>query len=134
MGNLVRDPETRYSQSGKAICGFTLANNRRFKRGDGGEGEEVCFVDVTVFGKQGEAVGKHLSKGSRCLIEGRLKLDQWEDKDSGSKRSKLKITAERVDFLDRREESDRDMASSRQAAPQQAPAQHDDTSDENLPW
>jgi len=96
-GHLTRDPELRVIPSGTAVASFGLAINRKWKGRDGKEGEEATFVDIEVWGVQGERCAEFLAKGRACLIEGRLKLDQWEH--AGQKRSKLKVTAERVHFL-----------------------------------
>ncbi len=99
-GNLTRDPELKFMPSGTAVAQIGLAVNRKYKDTKTNEmKEEVTFVDVTIFGKQAEAVGAHLQKGSQALIEGRLQMDQWDDKQTGQKRSKLKVVAERVQFL-----------------------------------
>ena len=99
-GNLTRDPELRYTPSGAAIAKLGLAVNRRYKDTKTNEvREEVTFVDVDVFGKQAETASQYLTKGRPVLIEGRLRLDQWEDKQSGQKRQKLKVVANRVQFL-----------------------------------
>ena len=97
MGNLTRDPELRYTASGAAVASFGLAVNRKYKAGDEWK-EEVCFVDITVWGRQAETCGEYLKKGSPALIEGRLQMDQWENQ-QGEKRSKLKVRADRVQFL-----------------------------------
>ena len=99
MGNLTRDPETRYTTGGMAVCTFGLAVNRRYNNARGEQQEETCFVDIDVFAKQAESCGQYLRKGSPALVEGRLKYDQWEDKKTGQKRNRLKVTAERVQFL-----------------------------------
>jgi len=99
MGNLTRDPETRYTTGGLAICNFGVASNRRFTTAQGEEREETCFVDIEIFGKQAESCGNYLRKGAPILLEGHLRLDQWEDKTSGQKRSRLKVQAERIQFL-----------------------------------
>ena len=96
-GNLTRTPELRYSPKGAAIADFGLASNRRYRQGDDVK-EDVCFVDVTVFGSTAEAVAKHLQKGRKVLVEGRLRFHSWET-EVGQKRSKLEIVAERVNFL-----------------------------------
>ena len=96
MGNLTKDPVLRTIPSGAQVCDMTLATNRTFLVG-GEKREETCFIDVAVWGKQGEACGKFLKKGRPVLIEGRLVLQQWEK--DGEKRSKHIITAERVQFL-----------------------------------
>ena len=99
MGNLTRDPDERWTGGGSAICGLGLAVNRRFTTANGEDREEVCFVDIDVFGKQAESCSQHLHKGSPVLIEGRLRLDQWEDRKTKEKRSRLKVVAERVHFM-----------------------------------
>ena len=100
MGNLTRDPELKYTQSNMAICKIGVAVNRRFKDGQTGEWrEEPTFVDVTVFGKRGEAFEKYHRKGQSCFLEGELRLDNWEDKNTGQKRSKLYVVAENWEFV-----------------------------------
>lgn len=99
IGNLTRDPELRVTPKGTAICQFGIAVNRQFKDDTGALRDETCFVDVEAWGKQGELVSKYLSKGSLAMVEGRLKFDQWEDKQSGQKRSKLKVVLDNVQFL-----------------------------------
>ncbi len=104
-GNLTRDPETRVTPKGTAICQFGLAVNRKWKN-DGGEmQEEVTFIDCEAWGKTAELVGKHLTKGRGALVDGRLKLDTWDDKTSGQKRSKLKVVVEAVQFLGGKEDA-----------------------------
>lgn len=99
MGNLTRDPEVRYIPSGTAVADLGVAVNERFKDRDSGEWrEKAVFVDVTVWRRQAETCAEYLSKGSPVMIEGRLQLDQWENSE-GQKRSKLKVLADRVQFL-----------------------------------
>jgi single-strand DNA-binding protein len=99
-GNLTRDPELRYTPTGTAIAKFGLAINRKWRDSSSGElKEDVTFVDVDVFGKSAETVGQYMKKGSAILIEGRLKLDQWEDKQTQQKRSRLGVVAESFTFL-----------------------------------
>jgi single-strand DNA-binding protein len=102
IGNLTRDPELRVTPKGTAICQFGIAVNRQFKDESGATRDETTFVDIEAWGKQGELVSKYLSKGSPAMVEGRLKLDQWEDKTSGQKRSKLKVVLDNVQFLSTR--------------------------------
>lgn len=102
IGNLTRDPELRVTPKGTAICQFGLAVNRQFKDESGQTRDETSFIDIEAWGKQGELVSKYLTKGSPAMVEGRLKLDQWEDKTSGQKRSKLKVVLENVQFLSSR--------------------------------
>ncbi len=99
LGNLTRDPELRYTSGGAAICALGLATNRSYTTARGEEREEVCFVDIEVWGKSAEASKNYLRKGAPVMIEGRLRYDQWEDRESGKKRSRLTVTAERVQFL-----------------------------------
>ena len=99
IGNLTRDPELRTTPKGTAICQFGIAVNRQFKDDSGATRDETTFVDIEAWGKQGELVAKYLNRGSLAMVEGRLKLDQWEDKQSGQKRSKLKVVLDNVQFL-----------------------------------
>jgi single-strand DNA-binding protein len=99
IGNLTRDPELRMTPKGTAICQFGIAVNRQFKDESGATRDETTFVDIEAWGKQGELVAKYLTKGSLAMVEGRLKFDQWEDKTSGQKRSKLKVVLDNVQFL-----------------------------------
>jgi single-strand DNA-binding protein len=103
LGNLTRDPELRYLQSGMAVVDIGLAVNDRRKNANGDWVEEPTFVDVTLWGRTAEIAGEYLSKGSPVLIEGRLKLDSWETQD-GQKRSKLKVVGERMQLLGSRGE------------------------------
>lgn len=98
-GNLTRNPELRYTPGGTAVAQFGMAVNRRFKNREGQMQEEATFVDVEVWGRQAETSSEYLSKGSPVLIEGRLKLDTWESKQTGERRSKLRVVGERVQFL-----------------------------------
>lgn len=100
IGNLTRDPELRYTPSGRAIAKLGLALNRSWKTDTGETREEVTFVDVDAFGRQAEVLGQYLRKGRPVMIEGRLKLDQWDDKQSGQKRSRLGVILEGFQFLD----------------------------------
>ena len=99
VGNLTRDPELRYTPKGTAVAKIGLAVNRTWKSETGETKEEVTFVDVDVFGRTAENVGQYMRKGSPILIEGRLRLDTWEDKQTQQKRSKLGVVAETVQFL-----------------------------------
>lgn len=99
MGNLTRDPELRFTPSGAAVCSFGLAVNRKYKQGDDWK-DEVCFVDITVWGKQGENCAQYLHKGSSAFIDGRLHFQSWET-DGGQKRNKLEVVANTVQFLGR---------------------------------
>ena len=102
MGRLTFDPELRYAPSGSAVSELRLAINRVWTGRDGDRKEEVLFIDVTVWDRQAENCCQYLKKGSQVHIEGALKMDTWDDKTTGEKRSKIKVQAERVQFLDRR--------------------------------
>lgn len=99
-GNLTRDPELRYTPKGTAIARFTLAVNRTWKAETGENREEVTFVDVDAFSRQAEVIAQYMRKGRPLLVEGRLKLDQWEDKTTHQKISKLRVVLETFSFLE----------------------------------
>lgn len=99
MGNLTRDPELRHTPRGTAIAEMSLAINRTWRNDAGEKQEDTTFVDVTFWGKTAEIAKQYLTKGRGIYIEGRLQLDTWEDKESGKKRSKLKIIGETLQFL-----------------------------------
>jgi single-strand DNA-binding protein len=101
-GNLTRDPELRYTPKGTAIARIGLAINRTWKSETGETKEEATFVDVEAWGRQAEVIAQYMKKGRPLLIEGRLKLDQWEDKNTHQKQSKLKVVLESFSFLDSR--------------------------------
>ena len=98
MGNLTRDPQLRYLPSNTAVCEFGLATNRRWRDKDGNQKEDVCFVDVSAFGRQAETINQYMTKGKPILIEGRLRFDSWTGQD-GQKRSKLSVVAETFQFV-----------------------------------
>jgi len=101
VGNLTRDLELRYLQSGTAVGNTGIATNRKFKGSDGEQKQEVMFIDITFFGRTAEIANQYLKKGSKVLVEGRLRLDSWEDQ-SGAKRSKHSITVDSMQMLDSR--------------------------------
>jgi single-strand DNA-binding protein len=117
MGNLTRDPELRYTSNGSAVTSFGLAGNRKFKQGDEWK-DDVCFVDITVWGKQGENCAEYLSKGRPAFIEGFLKFSTWES--DGQKRNKLEVVANTVQFLGSR------GSSSGETSGEQAPNSNED--------
>ncbi len=100
VGNLTRDVEIRYSQSGSAIGKVGIATNRRFKGANGEQRDETMFIDLTFFGRTAEIANQYLRKGSKVLVEGRLVLEQWTAQD-GTKRSKHSITVDNLQMLDR---------------------------------
>ena len=117
MGNLTRDPELRYTSNGSAVTSFGLAVNRKFKQGDEWK-EDVCFVDITVWGKQGENCAEYLSKGRPAFIEGRLQYSTWES--DGQKKSKLDVVANTVQFLGSRGDSQGGLSAGQAPVPEEA--------------
>jgi len=99
MGNLTRDPQLKYLPSQTAVAEFGVACNGKFRTAQGEDREEVTFVDCTAWGKQAEVINQYMTKGKPIFIEGRLKLDQWEDKQGGGKRSKLTVVVENFQFV-----------------------------------
>jgi single-strand DNA-binding protein len=99
IGNLTRDPELRYTPKGTAVADIGLAINRVWNNEQGQKQEETTFVDVTLWGRQAELAQQYLSKGRGAYIEGRLQLDTWDDKETGKKRSKLKVIGENLQFM-----------------------------------
>ncbi len=103
IGNLTRDPETRDLPSGTTLCEFGLATTRHYKTAGGEDREETCFIDCTAFGKPAEVLGQYLAKGRPLFVEGRLKYDQWDDKNGGGRRSKISVIVENFQFLGSRD-------------------------------
>jgi single-strand DNA-binding protein len=99
LGNLTRDPEVRYTPKGSAVCDLGLAVNRSYTLDSGEKREEVTFVDVVLWSRLAEIAGEYLKKGRPVFIEGRLQLDTWDDKQSGQKRSKLRVIGETMQLL-----------------------------------
>jgi len=99
IGNLTRDPEVRFTPKGSAVCDVSLAINRTFTTEGGEKQEEVTFVDVVFWAKLAELAGKYLKKGRPVFIEGRLQMDSWEDKQTGQKRTRLRVVGEQMQFL-----------------------------------
>lgn len=99
IGNLTRDPELRHTPKGTAVAEISIAINRAWVDASGTKQEETTFVEITFWGKTAEIAQKYLSKGRGVYIEGRLQLDTWDDKDTGKKRSKLKVIGENLQFL-----------------------------------
>ncbi len=103
MGNLTRDPEIKYTPKGTAIAAFGMAINRNYTLENGEKREEVTFVDCEAYARLAEIIGEYCKKGKPLFIEGRLKLDSWDDKASGQKRSKMKVVIETMQLLGSRE-------------------------------
>jgi len=121
LGNLTRDPELRYLANGTAVTDIGLAVNERRKNANGEWVEETTFIDVTLWGRTAEIAGEYLTKGSPTLIEGRLKLDSWDDKQTGQKRSKLKVVCDRLQLLGSRQGGG-EVGGGPRSAPRQAAA------------
>jgi single-strand DNA-binding protein len=99
LGNLTRDPEVRYTPKGSAVCDLGLAVNRQYSLDNGEKREEVTFVDVVLWARLAEIAGEYLKKGRPVFIEGRLQMDSWDDKQTGQKRTKLRVVGETMQLL-----------------------------------
>ena len=138
MGNLTRDPELRAIPSGTAVCQFSLAVSRIYKNPNGERQEETTFVDVEAWGRQAETISKYVTKGNPLFIEGRLKLDTWENKE-GEKRSKMKVVLENMQLISQRGEgggySQSDSAPpARESSPASGPANKSEDIEEDVPF
>lgn len=128
IGNLTRDPEIKYTPKGTAVAQIGLAVNRVWSNDSGEKQEETTFVDVELWGRQAEIAGEYLKKGRPVFIEGRLKLDSWDDKATGQKRSKMKVVGEQLQLLGGREGGggggggEREYSDSRPSRPAQRPS------------
>lgn len=124
VGNLTRDIELKYLQSGTAIGSTAIATSRKFKGSDGSQKDEVCFVDISAFGRTAEVMNQYLKKGSKVLVDGRLKLDQWQDQ-NGNKRSKHSVIIESMQMLDSKgDNSNNNSYNSYNSAPPQQQQQN----------
>jgi single-strand DNA-binding protein len=117
VGNLTRDVEVRYIPSGAAVADVSLAVNEAWTNKDGSKGESVAFVECTLWGRTAEIAGEYLSKGSPVLFAGKLVQDNWDDKETGQKRSKLKVKVETLQLLGSKP-GGQDAPAARQEAPQ----------------
>jgi single-strand DNA-binding protein len=99
LGNVTRDPEVRYTPKGSAVCDLGVAVNRAYTTDSGEKREEVTFVDVTLWGRTAEVASEYLKKGRPVFIEGRLQMDTWDDKQTGQKRTRLRVVAENMQLL-----------------------------------
>lgn len=120
-GTLTRDAEIKYTQKGTAIANFSLAINKVWTDEGGKKHEDVTFVEVEAWGRTAEVIGEYTAKGHTILVEGSLKLDQWEDKQTGDKRSKLKVRADRFHFVSKPREQGEERPPARTQRPQSAP-------------
>ena len=137
MGNLTRDPELGYTPKGTAVAKLGLAVNRTWRDAEGQQQDETTFVDVDAFGKQAETLGQYMQKGRPVLVEGRLKLDQWEDKNTGQKRSKLGVILERFSFVGGGNQAGGNTSSPQSSAPSptsDVPPFEDGPSDDEVPF
>ena len=140
VGNLTRDPELRYTPKGTAIARIGLAVNRVYRTETGESKEEVSFIDVEAFGKQAETLAQYMKKGRPLLVEGRLKMDQWDDKQTGQKRSRLGVVLESFQFLGGRNEGggaptgDRPEPARAAAAPPPADADAPPPDEDDVPF
>ncbi|MDY5583197.1 single-stranded DNA-binding protein [Opitutia bacterium KCR 482] len=145
MGNLTRDPELRQTQNGTSVCRFAIAVNRSFNSQDGSLRDETCFVEIDCFGKSAENIARFFTKGKPILVEGRLRQDTWEDKQTGQKRTKLMVVLERFEFVGGRDSGGNGGYDAEYSAPQprggarQAPRQqrapsNDDIEDDDVPF
>ena len=138
MGNLTRDPETRVTPNGATICKIGLAVNRKWKDASGEMREDVLFIDCDAFAHTANAIQKYTHKGDPILVEGRLKLDQWDDKTTGEKRSRHGVVIESVQFLGGRSEGEAPVAPSKPATSQSArpapPSASKPKSDDDVPF
>lgn len=106
IGNITKDLELKYTPGGQAVVSFTVAINRKFKDNAGQTQERADFIPIEAWGRQAEVIKQYLGKGSSIYIEGRLQQDSWEDKNDGTKKSKIKVVAQQVQFLDRAKNQD----------------------------
>jgi single-strand DNA-binding protein len=120
MGNLTRDPEVRYAPSGKAVAEMRMAMNRKYRTSSGEEKDETCYVNVVVWGRQAETCAQYLAKGSPCFVEGRLQYDEWEK--DGQKNNRLRVVADRVQFVGAPRQRAEVADTAEDAGPASAPA------------
>lgn len=123
MGNLTRDPELRYTPKGMAVSKFSIAVNRKYTTESGEAREEVTYVEIDAWGKQAEVISQYCKKGRPLFVEGRLKLEQWDDKATGAKRSAIKVVLEGFQFIGAPPDAgDRPAPSDENAPAQRRPA------------
>lgn len=143
IGNLTRDPEIKHTPKGTAVAAFALAVNRNFTTESGEKREEVTFVDLEAYGRVAEIIGEYAKKGKPLFVEGRLKLDTWDDKETGKKRSRMKVVVENIQLLGGRdgvpaavaEEADATAAHRRPSSPPRPPADPDlDAAPDDIPF
>jgi len=138
IGNITRDPELKYTPKGNAVTEIGLAVNRTYTI-DGEKREETTFVDVTFWGRTAEVASEYLKKGRPLFVEGRLQLDSWEDKQTGQKRSRLRVIGETLQFLDSREGREASGGPQKRRTPESAPPPSEPpgdlhSDDDNIPF
>ena len=131
IGNLTRDIELKYLPSGSAIANGAIATSHKYKMQSGEQKEEVCFIDFSVFGKQGEVLNQYVYKGSKVMLEGRLMFEQWSDNQSGAKRSKHTLRVENFKFLDSKSDSSNQGQGNNYNAPSSQPAYNNQSQQHN---
>ncbi len=148
IGNLTRDPEIKYTPKGSAVAEIALAINRSYSTDQGEKREETTFVDVVLYGRLAETAGGYLRKGHPAYIDGRLKLDTWDDKQTGQKRSKMRVVGESLQLLGGKESGERSDSPPAQSGRQTSGAgreskrvaragnviTHDDLAEEDIPF
>ena len=142
-GNLTRDPELRYTGAGTAVCEFGLASNRSKNNAAGEREEEACFVEVVLWGKSAEITAKYMTRGKPICLRGRLQFEQWADKTSGQKRTRLRVVGEVIEFLGSKDQGDRPpdptdgnlrRSSSQPSKPSAEPAKAPFNNDDDIPF
>jgi len=134
-GNITRDIEMKFTPGGMGIASFGVAINRKFKdKATGDMREDVTFVDCDAFGKTAEAMHKYLTKGSPIYIEGRLKLDSWEDKQTGQKRSKLKVVVDNFQFVGKADGASKPAPAKKATVPANDDENNLEVHEENIPF
>jgi single-strand DNA-binding protein len=139
LGNLTRDPEVKYTPKGSAVADIGLAVNRTYTTDGGEKREETTFVDVTMWGRQAEIAGEYLKKGRPLFVEGRLQLDTWDDKQTGQKRSKLRVVCENFQMLGSRDGGGEGGGGGGRSSgggkpSKSAPAAEDSAADDDIPF
>ncbi len=134
LGNLTRDPEVKYTPKGSAVADIGLAVNRTYTTDGGEKREEVTFVDVTMWGRQAEIAGEYLKKGRPLFVEGRLQLDTWDDKQTGQKRSKLRVVCENFQMLGSRDGGEGGGGRSSGSKPAKSAPAAEEPSDDDIPF
>jgi single-strand DNA-binding protein len=134
LGNVTRDPEVRYTPKGSAVCDLGIAVNRAYTTDSGEKREEVTFVDVTLWGRTAEIASEYLKKGRPVFIEGRLQMDTWDDKQTGQKRTRLRVVAENMQLLGGRPQGGADAGESRPASPPQKKSATPEPDDDEIPF